>query len=419
MGLTDYFRNKAGSKAAATAAKEKKEAPDPVQLPPPQLGMPSGNSSGIVSTVSSTFVDDIKHEVMVNFLFQQQATMMWGNPMDRNSYYTAASVSSSEEGVLLRKTKGYYLACPPELARGTLAEACTALNVQVFEPRELLTVCGCLGAEGVRQVAMTINSRVVKTFLQWSPEAVDVPLLNGLRIQILPTLADLPRARKYQFAAFIADTALLVVWDDDALNIIARAKQIECELMQLVWGVPGTEVEGEAKQARLAKASMEEVVVDEETGELGYRERRPTMLLNTILVALTLTLVFCMLGAGWRQIAIQTAVDGNYLRMAFVALTPIQVFFTLVCFGSLNELHEAELTTNLVLRAGHCRLFGTVLRPRLAADGQLQVLLGETTAENSDPSSTARYHSMPCLQGGSGNRYRPDDKVYQTGHLDL
>src|SRR5258705_74160 len=141
---------------------------------------------------------------------------------------------------------------------------------------------------------MTINSRVVKTFLQWSPDAVDVPLLNRLRIQILPTLADLARARKYQFAAFIADSSLLIVWDDDVLNVIARAKQIESELMQLVWQVPTSEDEDDGSESRIASLTVEEVI-DEETGELGYRERRPTMLMNTMLVSLTLILIFCML----------------------------------------------------------------------------------------------------------------------------
>lgn len=175
---------------------------------------------------------------------------------------------------------------------------------------------------------MTVNSRVVKTFLQWTPEAVDVPLPNGLRIQILPTLADIARARKYQFAAFIADTQLLVVWDDDALNVIPRAKQIESELMQLVWKV-NPEDSGEGKEANLENAMIEEVI-DEETGELGYRERRPTMLMNTMLVACTLLLIFAMLGAGYRQVAIQIAVDKNWYRLAFIALSPVQIFFTLV-----------------------------------------------------------------------------------------
>jgi hypothetical protein len=175
---------------------------------------------------------------------------------------------------------------------------------------------------------MTVNSRVVKTFLQWTPEAVDVPLPNGLRIQILPTLADIAKARKYQFAAFIADTQLLVVWDDDALNVIPRAKQIESELMQLVWKV-NPEDSGEGKEVNLENAMIEEVI-DEETGELGYRERRPTMLMNTMLVACTLLLIFAMLGAGYRQVAIQIAVDKNWYRLAFIALSPVQIFFTLV-----------------------------------------------------------------------------------------
>src|SRR5271156_3883945 len=92
---------------------------------------------------------------------------------------------------------------------------------------------------------MTVNSRVIRTFLAWSPDAIDVPLMNGLRVQILPTIVDLPRARKHQFAAFIASEALLVVWDDDASNLVARAKAIEFELMQLVWqtGDPGDPLE--------------------------------------------------------------------------------------------------------------------------------------------------------------------------------
>lgn len=176
---------------------------------------------------------------------------------------------------------------------------------------------------------MTVNSRVIKTFLQWSPDAVDVPLMNGLRIQILPTISDLPRARKYQFAAFIAKDAILVVWDDDPLNIVSRAKFIENELMALVWKTPEEEAAREDKQLGI---EVDEII-DEESGEVsGYRERRPTNLLNTILVAFTLTLVITTLGAGYRQIAIEVAVDGNMLRLAFVALTPIQIFFTLVSY---------------------------------------------------------------------------------------
>ena len=67
---------------------------------------------------------------------------------------------------------------------------------------------------------MTVNSRIIQTFLQWAPDATDVPLGNGLRVQILPTMDDLPKARKNQFAAFLAAEAILVVWDDGMYDLI-------------------------------------------------------------------------------------------------------------------------------------------------------------------------------------------------------
>lgn len=173
---------------------------------------------------------------------------------------------------------------------------------------------------------MTVNSRVIKTFLAWSPDAVDVPLLNGLRIQILPTIEDLPRARKHQFAAFIASEHLLVVWDDEALHLVERAKSIESELMELVWktGEPDDE---ETKEKKMP--DVREVEIDPESGEI-IPETRPTHLLNTVLVAFTLIIIVTMLGAGFREVVVEIAVDQKYLRLAFIALTPVQVFFTLV-----------------------------------------------------------------------------------------
>lgn len=175
---------------------------------------------------------------------------------------------------------------------------------------------------------MTVNSRVIKTFLAWSPDAVDVPLMNGLRVQILPTVDDIPRARKHQFAAFIASEALLVVWDDDPSHLLERAKSIEGELMQLVWQT-GEAAEEDDSNNEKRTPRVTEFEVDEESGEI-IPEKRSTNLMNTILVAFTLIIVVVMLGLGFRAVAIETVVDKNYLRMAFILLTPVQVFFTLV-----------------------------------------------------------------------------------------
>lgn len=185
---------------------------------------------------------------------------------------------------------------------------------------------------------MTVNSRVIKVFLGWSPDAVDVPLMNGLRVQILPTIEDLPRARKHQFAAFVASEALLVVWDDDALHLIQRAKAIESELMELVWktGEPEELEEGAGKKGPNVMA----VEIDEESGQI-IPEFRSTNLLNTILVSITLILIVTVLGAGFRALAVEIAVDKNYLRLAFLLLTPVQIFFTLV------RVSEPVLTTSI------------------------------------------------------------------------
>ena len=65
-------------------------------------------------------MDEIKHEVMVNYLFQQQCSALW-----------VGDGSGEVEGVLLRKSRGYYLSCPPQLVNSEFAWACGELNVQV------------------------------------------------------------------------------------------------------------------------------------------------------------------------------------------------------------------------------------------------------------------------------------------------
>ncbi|KAM0461895.1 hypothetical protein ACHAPV_002608 [Trichoderma viride] len=290
-----------------------------LQAPTPRFHSRRQSSSGAstpASVQSSLFLDDIKHEVMVNYLYQQQCSQLW-----------VSDGSGEIEGVLLRKARGHYMACPSALANSPFALACAALNVQC---------------------AMTVNSRVIKTFLQWSPDAVDVPLMNGLRVQILPTIDDLPRARKYQFAAFVASEGLLVVWDDDALHLVARAKAIESELMELVWKRGGLDEEDSEEKRGPPVAEVE---IDEESGEI-IPEKRPIHLQNTVLVSLTLALVTVSLGAAWRQLAIEVSVDSTYIRLALVVLAPVQVFFTLffgqVIIGCLAQIFGPirQLTIN-------------------------------------------------------------------------
>jgi hypothetical protein len=179
-------------------------------------------------------------------------------------------------------------------------------------------------------VVLTVNSRVIQTYVQFTPDAVSIPFGKGLNIQILPSLDDLPRARKNQGAAYLAAEQLLLVWDDDPNNIFGRAVAIEDELMTLVWSAGEDEVVEDNSEKTKGPAVVE-LEIDEETGE--YKpENRPTNLINACLVSFTLIIIMIMLGAAFRVIALQIMIDHSWIRMCFLLMIPLQVFFTLVRF---------------------------------------------------------------------------------------
>ena len=129
MGLGSYFKAKKPEPAPAVMTEKTPAATSPhhsynMELQPPTSRFGSSrNSISNRSTQSSTFLDDIKHEVMVNYLYQQQCSHLW-----------VSDGSGEIEGVLLRKSRNTYMACPPQLGSSPFAAACAALNVQVCRP---------------------------------------------------------------------------------------------------------------------------------------------------------------------------------------------------------------------------------------------------------------------------------------------
>ena len=57
--------------------------------------------------------------------------------------------------------------------------------------------------------------------------------------------------------------------------------------------------------------------------------RRP-VLIQALLTAATLTLVIAAMGSGWRQVAMEIAIDKKYLRLAFLIAVPFQIWLALV-----------------------------------------------------------------------------------------
>jgi hypothetical protein len=266
---------------------------------------------------------DIKSDVMVNFLHQQQMERLWTSHMP-------------SEGVVLKKSRGNY-ACSPDILRREidgLFDQVISMNVKV------VTSPASINVANIKKCALTVNSRVIKLFLEHHSSNY-VPLSSNLRLQVLPSMLYLPTCQKHHFGAFIKDQSLLVVWDDEPKGLIERADNIERSLMKVIW-----HYDEEEETSSDSKIATVVTVVDVGTGEVTPGEleesmmaqNRPTLLINSVVVGLTLTLLIAALGAGWRSLAQEFSIDGSFLRFALVAATPVQVFVSLVSFYVNNVL---------------------------------------------------------------------------------
>jgi len=157
---------------------------------------------------------------------------------------------------------------------------------------------------------------------------------------VLPSVDDLPKARKNQCAAFLATELLLVVWDDDPTKVVERATAIENELMELVWkaGEAADAVKGSDPEKSMV---INENEVDVEANHTAPTQERPTNILNAFQVALTIMLIVTMLSFGYKELAFQLLVDKGWWRLAFLVLTPVLIFFSLVS-------HQSRYSTEFV-----------------------------------------------------------------------
>ena len=185
------------------------------------------------------------------------------------------------------------------------------------------------------QCAMTVNTKVVQLFLRQEDRAY-VPLQEGLRLQILPDVSFLPQCQKHHFAAFIQDSAVLVVWDDQPTHILSRVKDIEDQLMGMIWNYSAEN--GEKLSPGPTDASKRETIgpaqeVKDSAVALSQKileEPRKTLFIQSIITAITLILIIAAIGTGVRRMMIEVKVDHNYLRLALLIVAPLQIWLALV-----------------------------------------------------------------------------------------
>lgn len=169
---------------------------------------------------------------------------------------------------------------------------------------------------------MTVTTHVIRLFLRSEEQQTAIHLDNGLALQVIPTIAYLPICQKHHSAAFVQDTASLVVWDDSPADAIARAAKIERQLIALI----STHIN---KDNLKPTTMVTEKAIDDGEEELLEEKPRRVALMHAVLSGLTLVLLMAAIGAGWRQVAIESAIDQKLLRLAFVAIVPLQMWLGL------------------------------------------------------------------------------------------
>ena len=182
---------------------------------------------------------------------------------------------------------------------------------------------------------MTVSTRVINLLMQ-REDLVFIQLKDGLKLQILPNIAFLPTCQKYQNAAFLKDQAILIVWADSPKEVCAKAAVIEEQMMHIFsQGMSPYEEPVDEKQE--SAVNVVEIPSDVASGEDGYGKEeglvekpRKIILTQAIITAVTLFLVVAAMGTGFRHMAVEIDVDQSYLRLAFIAIVPIQIWLALV-----------------------------------------------------------------------------------------
>lgn len=121
---------------------------------------------------------------------------------------------------------------------------------------------------------------------------------------------------------------MLVVWDDDPEKVIEHTTRLETLLMVTIWN-DGANYADEEKE--LTTDRIDQITGLEDLEDGMAEEPRRLMFISPIVVAGTLILTLATIGLGWRKLAIEVSVDGNYIRLGLAIFSPIFFFVGLVC----------------------------------------------------------------------------------------
>lgn len=97
--------------------------------------------------------------------------------------------------------------------------------------------------------------------------------------------------------------------------------------MLTIWGGESTNTQ-ENEKSEMARTEVTSVNSDPE--DPAAEKPRPIVLWQATYTAFAVALTLGTFGLGWRQIAIETALDGSYLRVLFILALVPQFWLSLV-----------------------------------------------------------------------------------------
>jgi len=312
-----------------------------MQLGPiPASGMSTPRYAQSMAALERDDVDDVlRRQMMSDYIYGRLCSYSWISNNDGMC-----------QGVLVRNPDKTFTATPAALAESPFSKAATALDLVA---------------------AMAITPMLMQQYVSAHPTASSIRLGPNLSIQILPSLEYLYKARKHQYAAYVLEQDVLVVWDDEPRNLFTRAAALEKQYVDYHLGFMG--LYDESKNQSQADVKVSALAVTSEVSSMDDFDHeayapapaaRAVHLQNAVLVGLTLVIVTVMLGAGFREVAIEVAVDHSYIRVAFLLLTPVQVFFTLF-FAQVVVGCLAQILGPISQLHGNSKFFSAKTSPRI------------------------------------------------------
>lgn len=131
-----------------------------------------------------------------------------------------------------------------------------------------------------------------------------------LTCQVLDTVSQLANARKNQYAAFIREECVLVVWADNVENLVPTARRLEECLVNFIWSGDKSAKSGlrapltgpiDSLHATPSNLSGREVEDPERAMMLEMRKKRPVQLISPVVSGTALGVTTVLLGLGVRE----------------------------------------------------------------------------------------------------------------------